>query len=432
VDSPWLRSLIARIPQPEHEQASPVHLDEVELAHPLPTFDADSAPTSLVLVRLHGEPLGVVELGPNAGPVSPDILLARIEALLGDRMALHLDRDGLDSSHVNDGDPRCRRETRERGAKRTATVVVPTHDRTNQLRACVRSLLALDHPAFEVVVVDNAPSEDATERMVGKEFASDPRVRYLREPCPGASRARNLGVSAARGEVVAFTDDDAAVDPGWLSALIAGFDLAPGVTCVTGLTLPIALETAAQQAFELYGGMSLGFTQRLFDAHTPAETRLYPYTAGIFGASNNAAFLRGPLLERGGFDVRLGPATPAFGAEDLDAFLALILAGEALVYEPRALVRHEHRREFTDLYWQVFTYAAGLTAMLTKWALADRSVAADLARRVPALIPAALFTAHRGGAEAGVGQYPPQLRWLERAGLLYGPIAYARSWARAR
>ena len=225
---------------------------------------------------------------------------------------------------------------------------------------------------------------------------------------------------------MAFTDDDAVVDPGWLSALVAAFDVAPGVTCVTGLTLPTSLESRAQQAFEEYGGMALGFRRRCWDAGTAAE-RLYPYTAGIFGASNNVAFLREPFLRRGGFDLRLGPATPAFGAEDLDAFLALIRNGEALVYEPAALVRHDHRAEFADLYWQVFTYSAGFTAMLTKWALTDRTAAADLARRVPALIPAALFRSHRGGAEVAAGGYPAQLRWLERAGYLYGPVAYARS-----
>ena len=80
----------------------------------------------------------------------------------------------------------------------------------------------------------------------------------------------------------------------------------------------------------------------------------------------------------------------------------------------------------------MFTYSAGSSALLTKWALTRRSVAGELARRLPGLLPAALLHRHRSGAEAGVGAYPSQLRWLERIGYLYGPIAYVRSllWAR--
>jgi hypothetical protein len=218
-----------------------------------------------------------------------------------------------------------------------------------------------------------------------------------------------------------------------VSALVAGFAADPRVVCVTGLTLPIELATPAQHAFELYGGMTVGYERRLYDLQeNRGDTVLYPYTAGIFGASNNVAFRRGPFLEQGGFDVSLGPATPAFGAEDLDLFLSVILRGQRILYEPRAVVRHEHRRDFPELYWQVFTYSAGFVALLLKWALADRRVAADLARRIPRLLPAALLAAHRGGAEAGVGDYPSQLRWLERLGFLYGPVAFLRSRLRGR
>jgi hypothetical protein len=139
-----------------------------------------------------------------------------------------------------------------------------------------------------------------------------------------------------------------------------------------------------------------------------------------------------PFLQRGGFDLALGPASPAYSAEDLDAFLAVIMSGAKIVYEPRAMVRHEHRREFADLYWQVFTYSAGSSALLTKWALTNREAAKDLVKRLPGLLPAALLRPHRSGAEAGVGAYPSQMRWLERVGYLYGPIAYlrGRAWAR--
>jgi hypothetical protein len=110
----------------------------------------------------------------------------------------------------------------------------------------------------------------------------------------------------------------------------------------------------------------------------------------------------------------------------------MILDGWHIAYQPAATVRHAHRAEFPELYWQVFTYSAGMTVLLTKWAMSDWSVAADLARRVPKLVPAALLWSHRSGEEVGVGEYSKELRWLERAGYLYGPVAYLRSRVAAR
>lgn len=432
---PPLQRMVRRVPEPAHHGVAPVLVADVELSTPVMAVPGNGWASALVLVTLHGRPLGAVEVAATEQGVEPSAILRAVEDELGDRVRAHLAHDGIDD--VRQGPPgdearhRCRRDLDPPGRPPLVTVVVATRDRHQQLAACLRSILAVSYPAFEVIVVDNAPSDDATRRTVAELFGDDPRVRYVREGRPGASHARNVGAAAGRGVVVAFTDDDAVVDELWLAALVAGFGDDPRVACVAGLTLPGALETPAQQAFEAYGGMGLGFEARVYDLEeNRGDTRLYPYTAGIFGASNNVAFRRAPFVARGGFDEALGPATPAFGAEDLDVFLALILDGHRIAYQPAAMVRHEHRRDFPELYWQVFTYSAGFTAMLTKWVLRDRRAGRELAGRVPRLLPAALLHRHRGDAGDGCGDYPPQLRWLERAGYLYGPAAYARSRAR--
>jgi O-antigen biosynthesis protein len=403
-----LRRLVERTPVPRIGDVPSVRLVEVDLAEPLPGIPDGTAEWARVLVMLHEQPVGTVLVDLRHGAVGPVALREVVDRELGEVILEPLLEAPADAPLVS--------------------VVVPTRNRPGQLAACVDSLLRLDYPAVEVVVVDNAPADDATERMVKERFGNEPRVEYLREERPGASLARNKGMRAAHGDIVAFTDDDAVVCRRWLAALVSGFAGDARVMCVAGLTLPTELDTPAQVAFELYGGMTCGFQRRVYDIFEHrADTLLYPYTAGVFGASNNVAFRRLPFLDRGGFDTALGPATPAFGAEDLDAFLSVILHGFRIVYEPRAVVWHEHRRDFPDLYWQVFTYSAGFTALLLKWALRDRRVALDLARRVPRLLPAALLAAHRGGSEAGCGDYPSQLRWLERLGYLYGPVAYVRS-----
>ena len=431
--SPVLRKLVGLVRDPAPGRVPLVRFVEIELAESLPTIPVNGAPTVEILVTLHGQPLGKLAVEVRDQPLTPPLLQEALDRAVGEQVKAHLHRDGIAepaSRRWTGGGtvPPCLRDLEPGAGASLVSVVIATRGRPARLTACVDSVLATSYPALEVIVVDNAPPDDSTQRMVAERYGTDSRVTYLREERAGASLARNLGVRAARGQIVAFTDDDAVVGPWWVAALAAGFATDPLVACVTGLTLPVDLDTPAQQAFELYGGMTVGYQGRVYDLQEHrGDTALYPYTAGVFGASNNAAFRRGPFLDRGGFDVSLGPATPAFSAEDLDAFLRVVLDGERILYEPRAVVRHEHRREFPELYWQVFTYSAGFVALLMKWALADRRVAADLARRVPRLLPAALFAAHRGGAEANIGDYPSELRWLERLGYLYGPVAYVRS-----
>ena len=88
------------------------------------------------------------------------------------------------------------------------------------------------------------------------------------EPVRGPSAARNRGMRAAKGEIIAFTDDDVVVDPNWLTAIVARMLAHPDEAAVTGLSIPTELETPAQVALENYYG---GFGPRLFE---PVSNRL--------------------------------------------------------------------------------------------------------------------------------------------------------------
>jgi glycosyltransferase involved in cell wall biosynthesis len=442
-----LKSLVGSVPAPQTGQLDRIMTVDLELSESLPRLGAAGWSRAHVLVRLHGHPLGALDVDLSHGNVPPEVLKRCIDDELGERVVEHLAMDGMQDADrasaspedpaARSAPPRCIQRLEPPCPAPLVSVVIATRNRSDLLATCLRSILNVSYPELEVIVVDNAPSDGSTRDVVHDLFGGDPRVRYVHLKRAGASLARNVGAAAARGEVLAFTDDDAVVDRLWLSGLVAGFASDPRVACVSGLTLPSALETAAQQAFEAYGGMGLGFEPRLYDLEdNRGTTLLYPYTAGIFGASNNVAFRREFFIGHGGFDVTLGPGTPVYGAEDLDLFLSVILNGYRIAYQPVATVRHEHRADFAELYWQVFSYSAGFTALLTKWALNNRRVAGDLATRVPRLLPAALLHAHRSGSEAGVGNYASQLRWLERAGYLYGPLAYLASrlvvWRDAR
>src|SRR5205823_7490756 len=102
-------------------------------------------------------------------------------------------------------------------------------------------LMALHYPRYEVIVVDNASTTTATADFIQQAYSDETRIKYVRENRPGLSLARNCGMRVARGEILAFTDDDVIVDSYWLIELAKAFSIGDNVACVTSLGLPLEL-----------------------------------------------------------------------------------------------------------------------------------------------------------------------------------------------
>src|SRR3989449_252379 len=114
----------------------------------------------------------------------------------------------------------------------TASVVIPTRNRCATLATLLERVAPqAEAAAAEVVVVDNG-STDGTPQTL-RQLEVDGKLRIVFEPIPGATRARNAGARAARGEVIAFVDDDALPSDGWLTALLAPFE-SPRVAAAGG------------------------------------------------------------------------------------------------------------------------------------------------------------------------------------------------------
>jgi glycosyltransferase involved in cell wall biosynthesis len=313
-----------------------------------------------------------------------------------------------------------------------ASVVVPTICRNPKLLArTIQSLVDLDYPAFEVLVVDNtAPGSDPLPSLPGGD-----KVRVLREPLRGVSRARNCGLSAAIGEFVAFTDDDAEVDPRWLRALGTRFTTDPQVDAIGGLVLPRELQTEPQLWFEeFYGGFSQSYAPASWSTTiVGGDDELFPYAAGRFGAGCNMAFRREAIDRVGRFDVRLGAGTPARGGEDLAIFVAFVTSGATVGFEPNALVRHTHRRDVDEFFHQVLNYGVGLTAMYSALVANDPRHLVEMARRIPAGFR--LLVRPREERSVSVDpSYPRRTILVQMLGMAVGPFAFLRSrrWAASR
>lgn len=240
------------------------------------------------------------------------------------------------------------------------TVAVCTRDRPTDLAICLDALLKLDYPNLDLLVVDNAPTHSLTAQLVDQY----PTVRYVCEPRPGLDWARNRAIAAARGEIIAYTDDDVVVDPQWVRAIAQAFAENPAVMAVTGLVVPYEIETEAQALFELYGGFGRGFERKWYQANGQLPWSLLG--AGQFGTGANMAYRRSIFEQIGEFDPALDVGTVTNGGGDLEMFFRVLKYGHPLVYEPRALVRHRHRQEISQLRTQLANNGIGLYSYLVR------------------------------------------------------------------
>lgn len=334
---------------------SPVKVVEIEVSQPIVSLDGLEGYVAVQgLVRWQSIPIGWIRLPVSHGrceaiTLRQAILEQHREAWLQQVLVNGL-RVELDDPTLNCSIAALLRLTPfALAALPSVTVAVCTRDRPEDLACCLQSLSQVNYPALDILVIDNARSTDATEKLV----QVYPQVRYVQEPRPGLDWARNCAILNATGEILAFTDDDAIVDANWIGALAQVFAENPAVMAVTGLVIPDQLETDAQVLFEINGGFGKGFQSKW--RHFPLGQGMHwsDLGTGNLGTGANMAFRRAVFQQVGGFDPALDVGTATHGAGDLEMFFRVLKAGFPLVYEPRAIVRHRHRREYAQLRSQL-------------------------------------------------------------------------------
>jgi GT2 family glycosyltransferase len=426
---------------------APIQVVTVELAETLPALRRVPSRNAVpycgvrVLVLLHGVPMGAVWLDFESAEIAPRALAEVIHEELGDRIRAHLLRDGVggagysipvDALVQGVGGSCADVISVPRGAR--ASVVLATRGRPASLPFAIDALLQSDHPDFEVVVVDNSPEDIRTASLISERYSADPRVRLVAEPNPGLSYARNCGLRAANGDIVAFTDDDVVVHPSWLSRIGAEF-ADPTVTCVTGLVEPAELETLWQWWFECAAGFGRGMERRVYHlTAAPDSSPLFPFELGSYGTGASMALRKSALPMGWAFDEALGAGSPAAGGEDLDLFLDVLALRGTLVYQPAAISYHRHRDDGAGLHAQMRGYGRGLTALLAKRLLTRPQERALLLRKAAAGVRHLLGPEFRSAAKDAVptAPYPRALRLQEALGMIEGPATYLLGLRKAR
>lgn len=184
------------------------------------------------------------------------------------------------------------------------SVVIPTFNRQTVLRQCLAALQIQDYPDFEVLVVDDG-STDGTDKLIATEF---PWVRYFRQANQGQAVARNTGIQAAQGDVVAFTDDDNVVPADWLSRHADGYQRYPNISGVGGRCEP------PQEVWQknVFARLDLWITWYIYGL-TPDRQEYTAEGLGAPSATNNVSYRRSVLMTVGGFSPK--PSRRVVGEE---------------------------------------------------------------------------------------------------------------------
>lgn len=220
------------------------------------------------------------------------------------------------------------------------SIVIPTYLRPLQLRNCLTAISTLryDKSNFEVIVVDDGGEQDLMPLIT---TFSDLNVSLVRQSNQGPATARNVGVSCAQGEIVAFTDDDCLPDENWLHAMVSALE--DNHQRVVGGRIENRLSD------NLCSQASQSITEYLYDFYALNHTEMR-----FFTTNNLACFIDG-FRESGGFCTQFF----SNASEDRDFCNRWLLAKKELYYAPEAVVEHAHELSVLSFWRQHLNYGHG-------------------------------------------------------------------------
>ncbi len=227
----------------------------------------------------------------------------------------------------------------DRAALPKVSVVLCTLNRRVLLDGALAALAAQEEaPPFEVLLVDNGSTDD-TASFVKAMVPRFPNLRYVHEPRRGLAHARNTGVARARGEYIAFTDDDVRVARDWVRRMVEAFEASPEAACVGGAVLP--RWPAPPEAWLTRAHWS---PLALVDYGPQALVVSAARPLCLVGA--NVAFRAGALATAGGFSSQLQRVGDSIGSvEDDELLMRLWQAGRHGVYWPALRVEADVQPE---------------------------------------------------------------------------------------
>jgi glycosyltransferase involved in cell wall biosynthesis len=248
------------------------------------------------------------------------------------------------------------------------SIVICTRNRNGRIMSTLDSIFENTYHQFEVIIIDQSANESTWKAV--QPFMVDPRIVYKRTKTCGLSKARNIGLAEAQGEIIAFTDDDCRVSHNWIDSILEEFANHPTVSSIFGRIIPGDLPDSSNmdhdfnwsQAERLQQILPMAKKDELF-------SQLYkenPNNLG-FGHGANMSFKRSTFSKYGKFDEFLG-AGAALGAwEDRDIGHRILLGGGQILYSPNVVIYHDHWREWPEVKTTFTNYAIGTGTAVNKY-----------------------------------------------------------------
>ncbi len=221
------------------------------------------------------------------------------------------------------------------------SVIIATKHRKQDLIRCLKALAKSSWKDFEVIIID----QSTTPALVSQVHVN---IRYVHEPGSGKSNALNIATRIARGDILAFTDDDCIVSPHWLSSIKKQFDKDPNVLAVFGNTFPYRPKNHTLQVCP-----SVFVTRRVRMFKKPLLHSKY------IGFGNNMAFRKSVFDSFGPFKTWLGPGSLGSNAEDAEFALRVLTAGGKIVSTPQSIVYHNRWVTPTAMRQLELSYVCG-------------------------------------------------------------------------
>jgi glycosyltransferase involved in cell wall biosynthesis len=243
------------------------------------------------------------------------------------------------------------------------SIVIPTYNRLALLKKTLESLFRQEYPSFEIIVVSDG-STDGTHECLSS-LASGGKIKFFNQQNQGPALARNLGITNAQGEYIAFIDDDCIAPAGWLKQYAMRFDetgaAGIGGSSRTGNTSSI---------FAVVNDLIVNFFKEHINSRPDVPTP--------FLTSNNAAYRKSSLEKVGGFhrDFKRG-------AEERDLNFRLTQAGEKLLYDASISIDHYNDADFVAFLKHQFEQGRGSYLLYAN--------ARKLTGKQPGMIPLSVY-----------------------------------------
>jgi GT2 family glycosyltransferase len=221
------------------------------------------------------------------------------------------------------------------------SIVIPTYNRPERLKTCLDSLIHLNYPGdcFEVIIVDDG-SDNSLHSLVSA-YSNELDLTLIQQPNTGPAKARNTGANVAKGQYLAFTDDDCTPDQNWLSALENAFSKTPNAL-LGGKTMNALLNNPYSTASQL-------LIDYLYDYYNTNSSQ------ATFFASNNFAVSRELFHQIGQFDGTF----PLAAGEDREFCDRWLHQDNKMIYSPEVTIYHAHQLTLKTFCFQHFNYGRG-------------------------------------------------------------------------